>query len=129
MKLAGIRSSKRRRATYERNQELRSPSGPMLTGHNPIPQPNGALKCSGCAGVYSPGAFARHLAGGLLDAHNGTFTTGPGDPWLTRPELQQQAIEDADAAIRAEQVEKFYEEQRRPRQRVADGVSKSAFFD
>lgn len=137
MRLKGILSSKRRLEAHRRNMERAAPPPPDgqldPDRHKPALQSNGAIACS-CNAVqrYSPGAYARHLAGlHNLDAEHGTFTVGVNDLWLLaqQPECRRQAAEDADAERRAAQIEAYFEQQRRRAPRVADGVGKSDFFD
>lgn len=128
MKLQGIRSSKGRRLVHARNRNLAAPADVALAGHEPTPQPDGSLKCSGCgAARYSPAAFAAHLFGRAVpDAVGFVFTTGATDPWVAQPKgvRQEQVEADAEAERRAEQVAAYYAEQRRPAPRIVEGVER-----
>lgn len=136
MKLKGILSSKRRRTVHERNQSLAAPaasaSALSTEYHKPTSHADGSLACS-CGGMrYSPAAFAAHLAGrGVTDAEGAVYTVGRSDPWLDqqRPERKLQADEAAGAAWREEMIAAYWDQQQQAKQRVADGVGKSAFFD
>ena len=116
-------SSKGRRVAYEQNN---------TTAHFPIPQPNGALRCSSCSGIYSPAAFEAHKDGkAAQDAFAGVYIM-PGDPWLADAKSGfKDSLNDAfQAEQRAEQVAEYYLEQRRKRlPHVAEFVGASMFDD
>lgn len=62
----------------------------------------------------------------MLDAEGGVYVVA-GDQWIWRRRAKDSRVasdEDAQAAdLRAKQVDGYYEEQRRTRPRVVDGVS------
>ena len=142
MKLSGIRSSKSRAIIHEQNESKPPPdreNNLFAQGHKPIERDGGALGCTGCGTqLYSPAAFAAHLAGkSPRDAVGGVYVTGNTDPWhehLKRSEGQSEAPfaeTDAGAVWRAEMVDKYYEQLKRPRSQPgqADGVSPSMLND
>jgi hypothetical protein len=130
MKLAGILSSKGRHAVHERNNTNQMPTEPLLSGHQPVPQPSGAFKCSGCTGLYSPAAFARHLTGApIVDGDCGVYITGGNDPWLTRPEESERAAVDAEAEWRQKLIEAYWLQRDRPTNSIAEGTRMHPFFD
>ena len=124
MKLKGILSSKGRREVFERNQSSKAPTDPMLSGHNPIAESNGSLKCSGCTGTFSPAAFARHLTGAsMLYADHGIYITGVNDPW-TEQQNTRQGVEVPDRETREALIDAHYKD-RKHAPYVAEGVDRS----
>lgn len=85
MKLDGINSSKGRLEAHRRNMERPPPGDRRLDPRYHAPQLGerpGTLRCK-CGNVYSPTAFAEHLAGNReRDAFEGVYTVGEHDEWL-----------------------------------------------
>lgn len=137
MKLAGIKSSKSRRAVSERNRDLKAPAanpGALSARHKPIARPDGALLCEGCAGqAYSPACFAAHLSGDArgLDSFNGVLVL-PNDPWaaaqMREPTAEQSQADRAAEALREKQID-AYHAQRKRAPKMAQHVGHSEFFD
>jgi hypothetical protein len=122
----GILDSKRRRATWERNNEP-PPMAEPESIHKPLPGPDGTQCLYGR--LYSPAALAMCLRGERPATSCGEVTvTGLDDPWLAEQDARLKAqrrdtpADDEAARIRAEQVALYYEEQARPR-RVARKVA------
>lgn len=107
-RLRGIVDSKRRYATYLRNQERTAqPADGRLDPrqHMPSTGPDGTLVCS-CGGAqYSPTAYAKHLAGEpMRDSFSGTYTVGPQDAWAIERERKERADVPPRAVEQAEEV-------------------------
>ena len=127
-KLTGIRDSKGRFETFTKNNERHAPPR-----HQPVElSDDGSMGCSVCTGRYSPAAFAKHLTGApMLDSDHGVYTSGMHDSWKARPDVaqQEQVSADPEAEWRARLIEAYYDQRDRPKNRIAQGVRKHAFFD
>jgi len=118
--LQGILSSKGRRATWERNNEAPppAPEQPPARRHDPKQCEDGTVLCCGRTPM-TPAAHALHLRGEHLPVNcTGVLVAGLDDPWLSEADARLKAARsetpaDDDAIKRAEQVNLYYQQQRR----------------
>lgn len=126
--LRGILDSKGRRAVWERNNSLPpkfEPSQPESI-HKPQTGPEGTVYC--CGVRFSPAGHALHVKGEHLPTCCAGVIVAENDPWLAEQDARLKAQPNdtraADAAVRrAEQIELYYQQQRKSTARRVAGTS------
>jgi len=105
-----------------------------LTAHEPIPQPDNSLGCSGtgCTGTrFSPRAFEDHVSGRAPTLSlNGVLISGYDDRSWDPPEgknMSERINKEISESERKRLTEGYYAEQRRQKAQTAEGVGTDVF--
>lgn len=128
LKLAGILSSKGRRAVWERNNMPPPKPEPETPDslHKPQPGPDGTVYCCGYTPM-TPAAHALHLKGAhLATACGNVLVAGLDDPWISEQDARLKAartVADDDALLRAEQITAYYAQRHKTVTRRVAGTS------